>query len=285
MRYLYLLLIAAVLLLAGCASVPKVQYSKSIGILLPDKPEAEQTINGITIQVRLMDVGKEVIKDKYLKDIMVYHDPWGKMLGTYPVPTRLNIFSGVTTFEVTIINNTDQILKLEESRIMYIDPVDVTPVEPYMALNTKMIAENLTVLPIYDQVMRDIQKLNPQSEAYKNQVGVELMNLVKQQKFVNEPTREVMPGMKFTGLVMIPISSQNITEGKLSFVDMVTKSATAGYATEKVRFDYAVRGITRYWKQDKAVSTDWVEITAEEYKLARRADKESVSYKSGKGRS
>ena len=138
-----------------------------------------------------------------------------------------------------------------------------------MALNTRMIAENLTVLPIYDQVMRDIQKLSPQNEAYKNQVGVELMSLVKQQKFVNEPTREVMPGMKFTGLVMIPIDSKAITNGKLSFVDMVTKSATAGYATEKVRFDYSVHALVKYWKQDKAVSPDWVEISAEEYGTAR----------------
>lgn len=267
MRYLCLMIMAAVLLLAGCASVPKVQYSKSIGILLPDKPETEQTINGISITVKPMDVNKEVYTDKYLKNIMVYHDPWGKLLGNYPVPTRLNIFSGTTPFVVTIVNNTDQILKLEETRIMYIDPIIDSPVEPYMALNTKSIAENLTILPIYNQVMRDLQKLNPQNEAYKNQVGVELMNLVKQQKFVNEPTREVMPGMKFTGLVMIPISTLNITEGKLSFVDMVTKSATAGYATEKVRFDYTVRAVTRHWKQDKAVSNDWVEITAEEYNL------------------
>lgn len=258
-------MLVAGLILTGCSSVPKTQYMKVVNVLLPDSPETEQTLSDVTIKLSHFDANKEIMTDKYLKTIMVYYDPWGAYIGTYPVKARLNIFSGTVPFNVTIINNTDQIIKLEDMRIMYLDPIVDTPVEPYMALDLATVMADPTVLKVWQETDAVIQKLNPQNEAYKMQLNAEIVGLFKQLKLVNTPKREIMPGMSFSGIILLPIAREQVTEGRLSFLDVVSKTATPGYATEKVRFDFNVKSVPKYWKQDKTVSPDWVEIPYDEF--------------------
>jgi hypothetical protein len=265
MRTAAFIIMSIALLAMGCANVPKVSYSKSTQILMPDNPLAEQTISDVTIKLGLFDVGREINTEKYIKTIMVYYDPWGEPLGTYPVKKHLNIFSGTLPLSVTIINNTDQILKLEDMRIMYLDPITDNPTEPYMALDLATIASDPTMLAVWRDTNAQIKRLMPMNENYQMQLSAEIINLFKQQKFINTPKREVMPGMQYSGIILLPISREKVTDGRLSFLDVVSKTATPGYATEKVRFDFSVKGIPKYWKQDKTVSPDWVEIPYDEF--------------------
>lgn len=267
MKFTCLLMLALGLILVGCSSVPKTQYSKSINLLLPNELQTEQNISNVTIKLSNFDVNKEIMSDKYLKTIIVYYDPWGAYLGNHPVQTRLNIFSGTVPFNVTIINNTDQIIKLEDMRIMYLDPIVDTPVEPYMAIDLATVTQDPSMLQVWNETVRTIQRLNPQNEAYKMQLNSEITGLFKQLKLVNTPKREIMPGMSFSGIIVLPIAREKVTEGRLSFLDVVSKTATPGYATEKVRFDFNVKSVPQYWKFNKAVSPDWVEIPYDEFLL------------------
>jgi len=264
MKLFFIALVITTMLLAGCATVPKIKYIKNFTIQLPDKPEAELTINDVTVNITPMNVSKELMDQKYNKKFTVYYTPYfAPIYETFE--RKINFFNGTTPYEVTITNNTDQILKMLETRVMYLDPITESPAEPYMALDLGTIIQNPNVLPVFDELVNSFSSLKPQSQNHVVQIGNEIVSLAKQMKIVNQPSREIMPGMKYTGIIIIPISSQKITEGKLSFVDMVTKSATAGYATEKVRYDFTVRKIEKYWKQDKSISKDWLEITSEEY--------------------
>ncbi len=262
MRITAFVILAIALLAMGCANVPKVQYSKSVNIEIP---LATQTISDVTVKITPFDEYSEIMQDKYMKTIMVYYDPWGAYIGNHPVPMRLNIFSGTMTYNVTIINNTDQILKLEDMRIMYLDPIVDTPTEPYMALDLATIMQDPSVLRCWHDAVANIKKLSPQNETYKMQLNGEIIGLAKQLKFINSPNREIMPGMQYSGIIMLPFSRERVTEGRLSFLDVVSKTATPGYATEKVRFDFTVKGMPIYWKQDKTVSPDWVKIPYDEY--------------------
>jgi hypothetical protein len=265
MKPIWIVLFITALLLMGCSG-NKVSYSKSLFLQLPDKPEAEQTINGITINVKPFDVSKEVQNPKYTRTFNIMYTPYFNPIWE-KFERKINIFNGTTTFEVTITNTTDQILKLQETRVMYIDPIVDSPTEPYMALDLGTIIQNPAILPIYDQTIASFSSQSPQNADFLTQVGNEVRGLAQQLKFVNLPNREIMPGMKFTGIVMIPIPYFKITEGRLSFIDVVTKSATAGYAEEKVRFDFTARNTLKYWKLDKAAGNVWVEITENEYNM------------------
>ena len=75
---------------------------------------------------------------------------------------------------------------------------------------------------------------------------------------------EILPGMKTSGYVFFPVKPEKISDGKISFIDMVSKTDAAGNPASKVRFDYKVKSLTYYYKVDPNTNT-WAAIKEDEY--------------------
>ena len=63
-------------------------------------------------------------------------------------------------------------------------------------------------------------------------------DIINQVRFINGFNREIIPGMRATGILLFPIDPKDISDDTLSFVDMVSKTDPAGNTVERVRFDY-----------------------------------------------
>ncbi len=265
MKSIYILTLVAALFMFGCATTSKVQFTKTVEAALQDGAKSEQSIKDITIIVSPLDVSKELQnEEKYKKSIPVYYKPFLSEEGLYATPMNLDFYYGTTPFEVTVVNNTDHILRMKDSRIAFIDPaLD----EPIMGLDVAAISEDVTLLPAYAKTNDEIAKLKPLNNNHKAAVETELKNIAKSLKFVNAFNREILPGMRFSGIVVIPVSPEKMSEGKLSFIDMVSKTDSAGNPIERVRFDYRVQPVEKYWKLDPTLSKTWISVTKEEFDM------------------
>ena len=145
---------------------------------------------------------------------------------------KVKFFEKLLPFQVTIINNTGHILRMRDSRVAYIEPGSD---EPLMALDKATILEDMEILPVYDQL---IWMLNHYQHEIINDLDecVEkgLRKVIKKIKFINAFNREIMPDMKFTGIVVFPIDPAEASEGKVSFIDMVSKTDNAGNPADEV---------------------------------------------------
>lgn len=264
--------ILVLLLLVGCATIPQVQYKKVSTVSLLDPNESEQTKNNISISVKPLDTNKELKNPVYTQEFQVVYIP---MLSTAPVAAKISktvdYFWKTTPYEITVVNNTDHILRMKDSRVAYIDPnLD----EPVMALDPQSIIVDKTLLPVYQGMIDLIKKeYKPVDDTYTFSIGLAIDKITKVQKFVTGFNKEIMPGMRSSGIVVIPIEPEKASEGKLSFIDMVSKTDQAGNPIERVRFDYRIKLVDKYYKYDKSISSDWVEIQANEFNASSTAVK------------
>jgi len=242
-------LIIAVSLLMGCAAPLYVaKYTKAPVIKLDENVPSTQTIGGITIDLSPFDE-KEYEKPIYSQKVNVTYTPF---LQTVPVTepkeyTKINLFWGYTAFYVTVKNSTDHILRMKDSRVVFIEPNND---EPYAALDKAGIQSDFASLPIYKALFNIVKNAYPNTNdvSLNADIAVALTNISKGIKFINGFDMEIMPGMKASGILLFPISPEKLTTGKISFVDMVSKTDAAGTPTEKVRFDYKTKLFYNYWK-------------------------------------
>lgn len=255
-----------ILVLSSCASVPKIQYDKRTGFELADNIEAKQTKEGISIELLPFNVAKEYKQAKYIQEFTVIYMP---LLSTDYVKEKKEInvdyFYQLTPFEVEIVNNTNHILRMRDSRVAYIDPDSDVPL---MALDTGDILGDYEILPVYQNLIDFLTKKYPDTggDLIEGETVKALNKITKKLNFVNGFNREIMPGMRLKGIIVFPIDPMAASEGKVSFIDMVSKTDTAGNPIEKVRFDYRVKPVIRYFRYNKATDTDWKEIDESEYK-------------------
>lgn len=270
-----ILMVAILLIITGCATTPKPQpilYSKEKAAFLAEGTEAQQVKGNVTLIVNPMNVLQELEKPVYTQTVEYNYLPY---LSTDGNPRRssvkllMNFFHGMTAFEVTIINNTDHILRMNDSRIVYIDPKSDEPVRALR--NSDIIINQLSIYKYTVELMQ--QKFNPVDNYYIQSINTAINNIIAEQKLINALDKEILPGMKSSGRLLIPLPPEKISEGVLSFIDIVATTDKAGNPTEKVRFDYHIITKDVYSKLDRNVSNKWVQISEEEYKAGVASQK------------
>ena len=249
---------------SGCSpKLSTARYYKTPEIRLAQNVQSSQTQGGITIEMKPLD-NKEYEKPFYVQNIDVTYTPVLSSTPATKVETVvISFFYKLTPFSVTISNNTDHILRMGASKVVYINP---NSDEPILALDKLSIREDIkNQIPIYNYMLSNIQTKYPQT--HSDFLGMELQkaisDIINQIKFINGFDKEIMPSMKVSGILAFPIDPEKISEGKISFIDMISKTDAAGNATEKVRFDYKTSLFYHYWKMDP--NTTSVEIKEDEY--------------------
>ncbi|MDD3235344.1 MAG: hypothetical protein PHH43_03370 [Candidatus Cloacimonetes bacterium] len=269
-----------ILMLVGCASVPKVpkvEYIKSTIAVLDESTPSEQKKGDIILKVTPLDISKELQDPMYMNKVTYHYIPTLSLAEGYvskELSLNINFYYETTPFEVTIINNTDHILRMDNSRIVYIDPESDEPIVPYTYSKTSSqgyanmpyLDQTISSLPIYNSIVEYVKKTyKPIDEYHTLGISQALTKIREQTKFLNSYGREIMPGMKYSGRIILMMDPEKMSQGTLSFIDLVSKADTAGNPVEKVRFDYRVKPVTYYYKKDPAVSQAWTVITKEEY--------------------
>ena len=257
--FLFFIFVAFAIILNSCS--PKVYtttYSKVPQVKIASGVESEQTQGDIS--VKLEQLTGEYDKSIYKQKVKVVYTP---TLATEPVAAFkefiINYYENLTPFQVTILNNTDHILRMRDARIIYVDP---NSDEPVFALNKQYINEDMeSRLPVFNTLVKYITTKYPEThpELAKDEVEKALTNITDEIKFVNGFNKEIMPGMKTSGILIFPVEPDKISEGKISFIDVVSKTDAAGNATEKVRFDFKTKLFYKYLKYDPN-DNKWVEI-------------------------
>lgn len=269
-RMFLTVMLTAIVLMAGCvAPQPKLQWMKQVNFTLTDSSQAKQAQKGITIELKPVDINKEYQKEIYNQKIPVVHIP---LFATKPIQEDVEIsiqfFYKLLPFEVTIINNTDHILRMRDSRVAYIDP---NSDEPVMALDAQNIKEDVWAIPIANDIKKYlVGKYNPQNDL-DPLVEKAIIAVIKRFKFINGFNMEIMPGMKATGTLLFPVDPETAAEGKVSFIDMVSVTDKAGNPVERVRFDYRVKPVYKYFRYNVATDKDWTEVNESEYTAGVKA--------------
>jgi hypothetical protein len=249
--------------LIGCA--PSIQFATATFATLDPSTQAKQDSSNISIELKVLP-DKEFEKSFYKQTIKVYQTPLLQTPGMYDVEENFSqYFDNSTPFEVTIINNTNHILRMRDSRIAFIDP---NSDEPKMALEKQAILEDVeSQLPSCKIIIaRFTQKYSQTKPEYiREQVVSALKSITNQIAFVNGFNKEIMPGMRIQGIVAFPISTKQVAQGKVSFIDMVSETDAAGNPTKKVRFDYRIATLDKYYRYNPAIDKGFVEIKKEEY--------------------
>lgn len=264
---------------SGCS--PKIAtstYKSEAYLNLSEKTPSSQTKGGITIDVKLPSESdyknpkfNRVFNFKVIPKattISMKLDPEGYYEFTENV--ELPFYLDLTPFKVVISNNTDHILRLKDSRIVFIDN---NSEEPYRGLTKQELVQDITQLPVYQVTLRDLKAKHPNSKPgyIESQLKMALLDIIDDLKIINNFNNEIIPDMKSSGVIIFPVSSKKLSEGKVSFVDFISKTDAAGNATEKVRFDYETTLSTKYFKGGTpsgvgtSIKSSWVETTKDDY--------------------
>ena len=259
--------IVLVAFLNGCS--PKIytsKYSKEPIVQLAKDVSSLQTQGDITVELKPLDVNKEYEKSFYNQPINVTYIP---KLGTTPVTEGrdniIKLFYNRVPFTVTITNNTDHILRMGESRVVFIDPTTEEPIMAISGVEQELYTDIKSFFPIYNELLAYWQKAYPLTNTLDGDLKLGIMNIIQKIKFINGFNTEIMPGMKFSGILLFPVNTEKIKEGKISFIDMISKVDATGKPTLKVRFDYQTKLTYNYYKTDPNTNNNWVKISLEDF--------------------
>jgi hypothetical protein len=258
--------IVLAVILSGCS--PKVftaKYTKSPGIQLATNVKSAQTQGGITIDMKPLDLKSEYEKPFYNQPIHVTYTPF---LAKEPVTEKrdniVQFFYGRSPFSVTITNSTDHILRMKDSRVVFIDPKSDEPISPCSKEQPEMYTDMQNQFPVFNLELSSWLKAYPMTTTLGHDITLAITNIIQKVKFINGFNMEIMPGMKVSGILLFPIDPIKMSEGKISFIDMISKVDAAGNTTEKVRFDYNTDLFYRYYKLEPNTNT-FVEIKEDDY--------------------
>ncbi|HOG19191.1 MAG TPA: hypothetical protein PKW37_01935 [Salinivirgaceae bacterium] len=254
----------------GCAPKAYVtQYAQTSQAQLAKNVEASQTKGNITIELTPLS-DKEYEKTFYKQKIDVLYTP---LLSTEVKQKTeeylFQVYSDLTPFQVTVINNTPHILRMGASRVIFVDPDSD---EPVFALDKLGILQDIKgTFPAYEALINRVKKEYPLTSAEMIEADVTkgFTEVINKLKFINGFNMEIMPSMRATGTLIFPVKPEKAADGLISFVDMVSKTDPAGNPTERVRFDYKTEILNRYWKVDPNAN-QWVEIQKDEYNKGKQ---------------
>jgi hypothetical protein len=255
-KYVNLIVICVCLLSAiGCG--PTLKFTTETYATLDPSTKAKQEIDNISIEMNVLpDI--EYDKSFYMQPIDV---------GLGAEAQKIYYFNKSTCFTVTIINNTNHILRMRDSRIIFVEP---NSDEPKMALDKEEILKDIeSQLPSYQAELgrysNHLTENTMVTMKISEQLKTAMINITKKLDFVNGFNREIMPGMRLKGIIMFPIENKSVAQGKVSFVDMVSETDAAGNPTKKVRFDYRIAVTDKFFRYNSATDKGYVEIKKEEY--------------------
>ena len=265
-QFLLVGLIITTAFFTGCS--PKMyttQYTKSPVVQLASDIQPTQTQGGIVVEMKPLDVNKEYEKPIYNQPINVTYTP---VLSNTPVTEKkdnqIGFFYKLTPFSVTITNNTDHILRMKDSRVIFIDPKVEEPIMPINKERPENYSDMRNQFPIFDLEVSTWKKAYPMTATLEIDITRAITNILQQIKFINGFNTEIMPGMKYSGILLFPINPEKLSEGKISFIDMISKVDAAGNTTEKVRFDYKTNVSYAFSKSDPNTGK-WIKINEDDY--------------------
>lgn len=276
LRITQTLSLLAIVLLGGCSATKtyQTQYQKVPYLSLAKDVPASQTKGGITVELRTTN-NSDFQEFGLKRNFAVKYNPtikFGAVLdekgfATENVPVTFNLTEDMAIFMVTINNNTDHILRMNDSRIIFVTP---SSDDPKLGLNKESLKSIISELPVFNKTVNDLLKKYPATnpESVRNQVSAALLDIFSKMKIINNLGKEIIPSMKSTGLLLFDVSTKTISEGKISFVDVVSKNDQAGNPTEKVRFDYQSSLNYEYYKS--GTDGKWVVINENEYTAGLR---------------
>ncbi len=196
------------------------------------------------------------------------------------------VFGSVVTypsFEVTIENNTDHILRMSDSRI-YLISDNLDPIEPVKSIGKPqakvMIETNASgqsykwLVPqsaqdqdgsLVDLVYRDEYEFMNKQELsfgvvrYPYKVSAVAMEQnVSNYKLLNQTGKEILPNIKYRGLLIFPVDVEKLQNPIIKFYDITVKTDAAGTPIEKVAFDFPLRLDKKDIWFDAVSSKRWV---------------------------
>lgn len=277
--HFFILLLVAAGVISGCS--PKIAtstYKSEAYLKLSDKTPPTQSKGGITIEVKLpseSDYKNPVFnKQLYIKIIPAATTVNMKLdsEGYFDIIENVNLqfYFDLTPFKVVISNNTDHILRLKDSRIVFIDN---NSEDPFRGLTKNELIQDITQLPIYQLRIKELKEKYPRAKPgnIEAQLRMALLDIINDLKIINNFDNEIIPEMKSSGVIIFPVSTKKLSEGKVSFVDFISRTDAAGNAIEKVRFDYETILSTKYFKGGAPVGigsnlkSSWIEISKDDF--------------------
>lgn len=240
-------------ILNGCSPKTYIAaYAKKPVIKLAENVPSAQTQGGITVEMKPLDVNAEYTKSFYTQPIRVTYVPF---LSKDPITESQNstfqLFDNLTPFSVTISNNTDHILRMKDSRVVFIDPKSDEPLMAVDKQSSEIYSDIQKINPTFNYTKYLLAKKYPMTTTLDNDINMALVNIIKEVKFINGFNMEIMPGMKISGILLFIKKPEQLAEGKISFIDMISKTDAAGNPTEKFRFDYKTNLFYTYYKVDR----------------------------------
>jgi hypothetical protein len=216
----------------------------------------------------------EYFKPEYAAEFPVV---WGgRNSFTSTRSTTINLFFQMTAYNVEIVNNTNNLLSLANSRIALLLP---DAPEPIFALSKsemeKLAKEN--DLPCISFEISQTQRAYPGADVVLAQEYIQnaTLKIIKEKPIISRDT-EVLPGMKVKGYLVFPYDSKKITNGTngiVSFVDITSSTDEAGNTTLKTRFDYKIAKdqlyVKREYSQEQRKYSQFISISEEEYNAAQ----------------
>ena len=258
--------------LVSCTPPPTL-FTKYSKVDLAANTPAEQVQSKITIKLQPVN-DKEYEKTWYTQSIDI---PFTDVTTNKPMVAPQNIliqlYNQLTVFEVTVVNNTDHILRMKDSRVIYIDP---DKDDPIIAFDKSSMIEDARALPCFNITTETLSKTYPISnyDILSQSITRGIKNILDHVPFVNGFNKEIMPGMKTSGYIVFPLNPEKASEGKVSFIDMVSETDQAGNPIKKVRFDYKVTPVVKYFKMvyDKNAGkySSWAETDEKDYNIGSK---------------
>lgn len=238
-----------------------------------------QTQGGVTICIEpLNNTNVEYKKSIYNNvpfDVMAY-DLTGKISKSQFNYPSLEFFTGTLLLKVTIINGTDHIISLSDSRLAYIAQSSGENI--FSMSKSDLSPDNIDAnLPIQNIVYKKIKGRFPETpdDLINNQIHSTLLSIIKQTKVLFYSSTEILPSSNVSGYAVFPMDPLKITDGKFSFIDVIVKSDKAANTIEKVRMDFDSKNLISYWKSDPPSPANFianknslgipVKITKDEY--------------------
>ncbi|MDR3187943.1 MAG: hypothetical protein LBT94_01995 [Prevotellaceae bacterium] len=261
------------LVFAGCAILKyNTAYQKyNFASLVDTLPISK---GGVSITMSNLDLN-EYFKPEYSVQYPVLWNRNGESI--QKTSTRysiINLFYQMAAYNVEVVNNTNNVLSLADSRIALIIPDASEPVFALSKPEMKKLIETSQLPCILfetSQARREFPNLDiPLAKKALQEI---VFGIVKGKSIVSRTT-EVLPGMKVKGYLVFPYDSEKIANGTVSFIDIKSSTDEAGNTTLKTRFDYKVREeqvfIKREYSQEQRKYLPFARISEEEYNAAQQ---------------
>lgn len=183
----------------------------------------------------------------------------------------------VAAYKVKIKNGTPHILRMKDARIYLMsdgqDPIAAFNVLGNTTLVQAMVGKNQVLLPksYVDGDQSFIDWLTREEENYERTrkkgfistaypIGFAsqvVAQNIRSYKFITDVSREILPNTTFDGILLFPIYSSALSNAKVMFYDIVTKTDNAGNPVEKVSFEYPITPVDQQMWFDSEQERRW----------------------------